>query len=145
MRTSSLKDLFPRASGWVFPTFLNVGGYPADRGEVGPLRNCICGVSRGDLGIRCDTAANACSRATLRIFTEQGIIAENNPAESGTHLRVTAANIPEISTIKSSRSSATVTHDRGTGVPQGENRLIGLGPGRGDVAGGAAASELERQ
>jgi len=42
---------------------------PADRGKAGLLQNCIRG------------AWNS---------------AENNPAESGTYLRVTAANIPEV-------------------------------------------------
>ena len=37
-RTSTLKDLFPRASERVFPTFLNMGGYPAGRGKAGLLQ-----------------------------------------------------------------------------------------------------------
>ena len=38
MRTSTLKDLFPRASQWAFPAFLNMGGYPANRGKAGLLQ-----------------------------------------------------------------------------------------------------------
>jgi len=38
MRTSTLKDLFLRASERVFPAFLNMGGYPADRGKAGLLQ-----------------------------------------------------------------------------------------------------------
>jgi|SRR6266853_3061948 len=44
MRTATLKDLFPRASEQAFPTFLDMGGYPTDRGKAGLLQNSIRGV-----------------------------------------------------------------------------------------------------
>ncbi len=53
MRTSRLKDLFPRASQRVFPAFLNMGGHPADRGKAGLLQNGIRGAPWFDRGIHC--------------------------------------------------------------------------------------------
>jgi hypothetical protein len=39
-----MTDLFPRASERVFPTFLNMAGYAADRGTAGLPQNGIRGV-----------------------------------------------------------------------------------------------------